>query len=37
MGFVLFGGAKESLHHGYGALPILRFLRDVSTSRAYSS
>ena len=34
MGFVLFGRAKESLHQGYGALPVLRFLHDLLAPRA---
>src|ERR1035437_2225557 len=34
MGFVLSGGAKESLHQGHGALPILRFPRDLLSPRA---
>src|ERR1039457_5934298 len=34
MGFVLSGGAKEPLHQGHGALPILRFARDLLSPRA---
>src|SRR5450756_2590240 len=34
MGVVLSGGAKESLHQGHGALPILRFPRDLFPPRA---
>src|ERR1017187_6505181 len=34
MGLVLSGGAKESLHQGHGALPVLRFPRDLLSPRA---
>src|ERR1019366_1795783 len=34
MGFVLSGRAKEPLHQGHGALPILRFPRDLLSPRA---
>src|ERR1039457_3061280 len=34
MAIVLFSGAKEALHQGHGALPILRFPRDLLPPRA---
>lgn len=34
MGVVLFSGAEEALHEGDGALPVLRFARDLFAPRA---